>query len=299
MLVNYLVSKNTVTLYAEGRPVVLNDPAQVKVAVDLIKADDMDGLYEKFFVEPNKFENKEKGVEVRDGVVFINGRSLPNLLSKRILEYTELGLSVKPLVEFAKRLYNNPSNTAVLRLFECLDHNHHPICEDGRFLAWKRVRSDYKDIHSGKFDNSPGATPRVNRNEVDENMDQTCSYGLHVASFNYASGQYRTTGSDILLEVLVDPADVVAIPRDYNSQKMRVCGYEVVKECKEERKDRLVTATGETSNLTDDDDEGWDDFVDDEDETDDDDYYDYDVEEDEDEDEDDDCNCAYCVNGVW
>lgn len=310
MLVNYLVSKNTVTLYADGRPVVLNDPAQTQVAIKMIKQEDMDGLYEKFFVEPTKVENKDKGVEVRDSVVFVNGRSLPNLLSGRIIEYTNLGLSIKPLVEFAKRLYNNPSNTAVMRLFECLDHNHHPICEDGRFLAWKRVRGDFKDIYSGKFDNSPGKTPSVNRNEVDEDMDKTCSHGLHVASFEYASRNYGSNKSDVLLEVLVDPADVVAIPRDYNNQKMRTCGYEVVQVCKEERTDRLVTATGETSTLEADDDYDWDGLASEDEE---DDYYDYDEDddecctdcecfvddcecddEDEEEDEGDGCPCEFC-----
>jgi hypothetical protein len=62
------------------------------------------------------------------------------------------------------------------------------------------------------------------RNQVNEDPNQTCSYGLHVANFDYASG----FGSGHMLEVEVHPADVVAIPVDYNQAKMRVCKYKVI-----------------------------------------------------------------------
>jgi hypothetical protein len=34
--------------------------------------------------------------------------------------------------------------------------------------------------------------------------------------------------------VKVNPADVVAVPTDYNGTKMRVCRFEVLEECKQE-----------------------------------------------------------------
>jgi hypothetical protein len=62
---------------------------------------------------------------------------------------------------------------------------------------------------------------------VDEDPNNTCSYGLHVANWDYAYNNYGGK-SDIMLEVEVDPADVVAIPVDYNQSKMRVCKYKVI-----------------------------------------------------------------------
>jgi hypothetical protein len=38
------------------------------------------------------------------------------------------------------------------------------------------------------------------------------------------------SGDDKLLDVEVDPTDVVAVPTDYNGTKMRVCKFKVVAE---------------------------------------------------------------------
>ena len=47
------------------------------------------------------------------------------------------------------------------------------------------VRSDYKDVHSGTFDNSVGQVLEMPRNQVDEDKDRTCSAGLHFCSYDY------------------------------------------------------------------------------------------------------------------
>ncbi len=87
------------------------------------------------------------------------------------------------------------------------------------------------DKRTGTINNSVGSFVMMNRADVDSNPNQTCSTGLHVASYDYARSVYGAFGvenSDILIEVKVNPRDVVAIPTDYNTQKMRVCQYEVV-----------------------------------------------------------------------
>lgn len=63
------------------------------------------------------------------------------------------------------------------------------------------------------------------RNQVNEDSSQTCSYGLHVANFEYATNFYS---DGVMLECEVNPADVVSIPTDYNQSKMRVCRYKVL-----------------------------------------------------------------------
>ena len=64
----------------------------------------------------------------------------------------------------------------------------------------------------------------IAREKVDKNREQTCSTGLHVASYNYAKGY----SGDVMIMVKVNPRDVVAVPTDYNNEKMRVCQYEVM-----------------------------------------------------------------------
>ena len=168
--------------------------------------------------------------EVVNGRVHINKQPVHDFLSRKILKFQSENLPHLPLVKFATNLQKNPSYRAVNELFMFLDKNDHPITEDGKFIAYKRVRSNLKDIHTNTFDNSPGTELSVPRNQVDEDSTRTCSYGLHVANWEYAHTKFASfdPATDIMLEVEVDPADVVAIPVDYDNAKMRVCKYKVL-----------------------------------------------------------------------
>jgi hypothetical protein len=178
-----------------------------------------------------RIETFSKGAfVVKDGRVVVNGVPAPEVLSNKIVRFSNDGLPFQPLLKFAAKLQENPSFRAVNELYQFLEKNDHPITETGNFIAYKRVRSNFKDIHSGTFDNSVGTTVEVLRNQVDEDSSRTCSYGLHVANWDYAHTQFAShdANSDVMLEVEVSPADVVAIPSDYNQSKMRVCRYKVL-----------------------------------------------------------------------
>lgn len=163
--------------------------------------------------------------KVQDGRIHINGIPVPGVLSAKIIKFQEEGLPHEPLIKFAENLQKNPSYRAVNELFQFLEKNDHPITENGCFIAYKKVRDDFLDVHSGTFDNSPGNVVEMSRNQVNEDSTQTCSHGLHVANFDYASTFYS---GGKMLEVEVNPADVVSIPVDYNQSKMRVCKYTVL-----------------------------------------------------------------------
>jgi hypothetical protein len=79
------------------------------------------------------------------------------------------------------------------------------------------------------MDNSIGKIVEMERNEVDDNKDQTCSTGLHFCSQDYLP--HFGNGYDSRVVILkINPADVVSIPSDYNNAKGRACKYEVVGE---------------------------------------------------------------------
>lgn len=155
-----------------------------------------------------------------------------NSLTNRVIDMVRAGdTGVTTLLNFLEKLMENPSRRAVNELYGFLQANDIEIAEDGDFYAWKKVRDDYLDIHSGTIDNSPGSTPRVARNMVDEDSNRTCSYGLHVCSKSYLPSFGSGFGSsDRVLKVKVDPKDVVAVPADYNNAKMRTAGYLVVED---------------------------------------------------------------------
>lgn len=162
--------------------------------------------------------------EVEDGFVKIDGERLPSALSKRLIQFTEAKIDYAPLVAFWKNLKDNPSNESKNSLYGFLEANKIPITAKGTFIAYKGVRKDFLDSHSSTFDNTPGNIVKMDRDKVDSNRSQTCSYGLHVGAHEYAKGF-----GELLLEVEVNPRDVVAVPPDYDNQKMRVCEYKVLR----------------------------------------------------------------------
>jgi hypothetical protein len=101
-----------------------------------------------------------------------------------------------------------------------------PLAQDGRFMAYKRIKDNWTDCCTGSIDNSVGAKVSMPRQEVDDDPAKTCSSGLHACAKEYL----RSFIGDRLIAIAIDPKDVVCVPHDYNNTKMRVCAYEVVNE---------------------------------------------------------------------
>jgi len=177
-------------------------------------------------------------VEIKDGSINFHGRVVHNTLTKRIIGFIREGLPHEPLLNFFKNLMENPSKRAVDELYDFLEAGELPITEDGCFLAFKNVRSNYFDIHSGKNDNSVGKVCEMPRNAVDEDKERTCSYGLHFCSIQYLP-HFSDGENGKTMIVKINPKDVVAIPADYNNTKGRTCRYEVVAEYKEDWRSKL------------------------------------------------------------
>ena len=167
-------------------------------------------------------------VKIEGDSVSYKGMEIDNGLTKRIIEAMNEGKDFKFLINFFENLMLNPSRRAVNELYGFLTHNDIELTEDGHFLAWKRVNSNYKDMYTGTIDNSPGKVVEVPRNAVDEDSNRTCSAGLHVAAKSYLP--HYGGGRGVIVQVKVHPRDVVSIPVDYNNAKMRTCRYEVLKD---------------------------------------------------------------------
>lgn len=165
----------------------------------------------------------KKGLVLKDGLLYMGTDALPDSLSKRVLGLLEANMPIDIMVKFWENLKANPSFNSRKMLYAFLEHNGHPLTEDGCFIAYRGVTDDFKDVHTKMFDNSVGQTAEVRRDQVDDNPNNTCSNGLHVACYDYAKGF-----GPQLIEVKVNPKDVVAVPVDYNGTKMRVCKFEVV-----------------------------------------------------------------------
>lgn len=168
-------------------------------------------------------------VAIEGGYVTYDGVPMHSTLTTRMLEMSSDGYDIQPMALFLQNLMENPSYRAVNELYDFLEASNLPITEDGHFIAYKRVRGDFKDIRTGKFDNSPGKTAEMPRNMVDEDKDRTCSDGLHFCGREYLP-MYGGNSTNKVIMIKINPRDVVAIPSDYNNTKGRTCKYYVVKE---------------------------------------------------------------------
>lgn len=169
-------------------------------------------------------------VTVVDGEVLYNGTSLHNSLTHRILDAIDDGEDSTHLINFLENLQNNPSMVAREELYDFLSGNNLPFTPDGYFVAYKRVKNNFHDIYTGSMDNSPGKVVEMDRRDVDDNRENTCSKGLHFASLEYARDHYGCGSGNRMVVVKINPADVVSIPTDYNRQKGRAAKYEVIGE---------------------------------------------------------------------
>lgn len=173
---------------------------------------------------------------ISNGSVYIDGVEAPSVITKKILEYKEEGIPYDSIVAFHRNVMKNPSKDAQNELFLFLEHNGHPFTEEGYFLAYKRVRTDFYSIYGysegspNNVLNAPQTWVTMDRTKVNSNRNQTCSSGLHAANYQYAAKEY-CSGEGLLIELIIDPKDVVSIPSDYKNMKMRVCRYFVVGPC--------------------------------------------------------------------
>jgi hypothetical protein len=200
--------------------------------LEAIKAQDWDLV--KDTIEPKKVVlNYGKGnISVQGETLYWKGKELHNTMTSRVISMLQDGFPVEPMVNFMENLYANPSKRAVDELYGFLEKNQLPITPDGHFLAYKKVRANYFDVHSGTMDNSVGKIVEMERNEVDDNKDRTCSAGLHFCGMSYLNH----FGGERIMIVKINPRDVVSIPTDYNEAKGRACRYEVIGELNAEEK---------------------------------------------------------------
>ena len=194
--------------------------------VDAIKTNDWETV--KQVIDPKKVViNYGNGnVSIQGEQLFWKNAEFNGALARRMITMLQEGFSIEPMVSFMENLMQNPSKRAVDELYGFLEKNNLPITPDGHFLAYKKVREDFKDCHSGTMDNSPGQTVEMERNRVDDNKENTCSTGLHFCAQSYLE---HFSGARTVI-VKINPRDVVSIPVDYNNAKGRACRYEVIGE---------------------------------------------------------------------
>ena len=234
----YLKQGSNLNMVIDNKSYVINNEhLNYKEIIEAIKNDDSERVKSLVDVKESLNVFSEGNVTIEDETILWKGVPLQNFLCDKMLDMFREGFSVTPLVLFLENLMQNPSNRSVTELYRFLERSNMPITPDGHFLAFKKVRDDYKDVHSGTFDNSVGQVVSMERNQVDDDKDRTCSNGLHFCSEDYLA---NFSGERIMI-LKINPRDVVSIPSDYGDTKGRCCLYEVIGELENTEKQTIST----------------------------------------------------------
>ena len=89
-------------------------------------------------------------------------------------------------------------------------------------LSDVEISTVYTDGYTGKFEIKLGEIVSMPREKCDSVQENSCSRGLHVAGKTWLKENYF---GEVGLMVLVNPADVVAVPPVDDYGKMRTCAY--------------------------------------------------------------------------
>jgi hypothetical protein len=197
-------------------------------------------LFDVSKVIDKKFRALSERVSVRNGRIYLDGDEVNNVLTEQILRFLDEDADFEPLVKFYDRLAQNPNQESVDQLYRWLQSHDFTITSDGKIIGYKGVESDgkggFRSVKAGsavvngvevtgQIPNNLGDVVEMPRSAVTFDPGMTCSYGLHVGTWDYALDWGR---NGAVLKVLVDPRDVVSVPSDHGGAKLRTCRYKVL-----------------------------------------------------------------------
>lgn len=186
-----------------------------------------------------RFERLSERVTVRNGKVHWDNVSVHSALTEQVVRFIENGQEdFGPLVEFFEKVQTNENEHSREQLFDWLKVHDFTILPNGNFIGYKGVRvngDSFESIshgnaisngieYTGAIPNPVGAVVEMPRDQVQHDPSMGCHTGLHVGTWDYASG----FAQGAVLKVEVNPRDVVSVPTDCGHQKLRTCRYTVL-----------------------------------------------------------------------
>lgn len=223
----YTLTSESVVVVVGGKPYTFQKGTPNYEGIRKALFDEDWAAIPKMLTVASSIEQWAKGnFTVVNGILHYKEQPIPSDMNARILDMAAKGEDPTPLFKFYERLQKNPSWRSVQQLWPFLSHRGIPIDEEGYFLAYKAVKSNFMDCHTGTVDNHVGTKHTMERNLVSDDPDTACHYGFHVGALEYARSFGDSDRNIIICKV--DPADVVCVPKDCSQQKMRVCAYEVI-----------------------------------------------------------------------
>lgn len=235
--------EQSVSLFHDGEIYVANSQHPNWTSIKRLLDEGDESVVDQFDVEKalrKRFARLSTRVTVSNGEVLFDGDSIDPSLSKKITDLFDSGSDEwEGYVAFLEKVMDNPSVNSREQLYTFLTAHDYELLPNGNILGYKGfglTKGDagetlYVSTHAGtasvndveqvdqRIRQQVGDTVTMPRSAVQDNPDVGCSYGLHVADFDYA----RSYGT-VVMAVEVNPRDVVSVPRR-EVQKVRACRY--------------------------------------------------------------------------
>ncbi|WP_060851384.1 hypothetical protein [Methylobacterium aquaticum] len=234
----HTISNQSLTFFVKGKPYSLTrEHEHFEAAKALLQqpgGHPVQKLVDMVDVRQALLRDSFGALQVIGADLVFKGQVLKGLWVDKIKAFRAAGEPFAPLFNALGSLLQNPTPEAIERLPVFLEKSNLGFLEDGRFIAYKAVREDYFDVHTGRTHrNMVGDTPHMDRDKVNADPNACCSTGLHVGTPDYVQSFYAHTARRVML-IAVWPHDVVSVPHSYGGTKMRICAYEVIDELDEQ-----------------------------------------------------------------
>ena len=194
----------------------------------------------------NSVETSNLLIKKGDSIYFkgVSELSLPKELVEAIItaENNNDELKLEAYKNFWTLMSLNPNEECRKNLFWFLTKYDMTIAKCGFFVGYRNVDTTgeegvYTDHHSHTFRIKIGEMVTMPREKCDCDSSISCSRGLHCSSVGWLKRNYfGNTG----LACLVDPSQVVAVPKVDDYGKLRTCAYLPIKVIKYNENDDVI-----------------------------------------------------------
>ena len=194
----------------------------------------------------NSVETSNLLIKKGDSIYFkgVSELSLPKELVEAIItaENNNDELKLEAYRNFWTLMSLNPNEECRKNLFWFLTKYDMTIAKCGFFVGYRNVDTTdeegvYTDHHSHTFKIKIGEMVTMPREKCDCDSSVSCSRGLHCSSVGWLKRNYfGNTG----LACLVDPSQVVAVPKVDDYGKLRTCAYLPIKVIKYNEYDDVI-----------------------------------------------------------
>lgn len=182
-------------------------------------------------------ENLSDRVQVANSRVWVDQTEVEDAFADLLIDLLNEGEEdYQPYVNFLEKVYSNTSAGIRENLSRWLKAEQFTILPNGNILGYRGLNQNFTSKHAGPgivngvtvnghLDNSPGNVLELPVELVEVNAARGCASGLHVGTYEYATGWAGYGG--LVVSVEVDPRHVRSVPYECESSKMRVSKYVV------------------------------------------------------------------------